>query len=92
MRDLETGILLAINEETFKPLKSHRGKKLHRYTLEEKLKVVEKAKVVGNQAAAQEHGVKNEKTMREWQSKNRPSSCWATKQEISLRKRLACYP
>ena len=52
MKVSETRILLAMNEETFKALTSHRGKKLHRFTLEEKLKVVEKAKVVGNQAAA----------------------------------------
>ena len=43
MKVLETRILFTLNEETFKLLKSHRGKLCH-YTLEEKLKVLEKAK------------------------------------------------
>ncbi|KAI2796098.1 hypothetical protein BLOT_016110 [Blomia tropicalis] len=45
--------------------KSHKGKKIKSYTIKDKLKMIELAKLKGNRFTARLHGV-DEKSIREW--------------------------
>ena len=60
--------MLKIDEGSFASLKSHKGQKLRKYSVKEKLNAVEIAKVKGNRQIARDLNI-NENRIREWRSK-----------------------